>query len=189
MRNARFWSSDKLTGSQTSCGTRTQLSVDDLELDDDECITGLKLEFGSVDVGLASTTPLTYMVKATSPLAIVNGAAEIIIPNSAESHITRNWHNGDGLKDDAVDKVETRVIPTMSFDGTTSTWVGDKGSWSSGNDPFGHGLVKTFDGFPWWLVLVVGGVVIVAGGGVLYARHRLRLANEQQGESDEASEQ
>lgn len=178
----------KLWSQDLSCDTRTQLSVDDLGLDDDEYITGLMLEFGSVDVGLASTTPLTYMVKATSPLSVVNGADDIIIPNSAESHITRNWHNGDGLKDDAVDKVETRVIPTMSFDGTTSTWVGDKGSWSSGNGLFGHGLVKTSDGFPWWLVLVVGGVVIVAGGGVIYARHRLRLANEQQGEPDEASE-
>lgn len=175
----------KLWKQDISTSNREQLNVDDLGLADGEYITGLMLEFGSVDVGLKSTTPLTYLVKATEPLSVVNGADDIIIPNSAESHITRNWHNGDGLKDDAEDRVETRVIPTMSYDGTTSTWVGDAGSWSNG----GYGLVKTSDGFPWWIVLVVGGVVIVAGGGVLYARHRLRLANEQQGESDEATEQ
>lgn len=175
----------KLWKQDISTSNREQLNVDDLGLADGEYITGLMLEFGSVDVGLKSTTPLTYLVKATEPLSVVNGADDIIIPNSAESHITRNWHNGDGLKDDAEDRVETRVIPTMSYDGTTSTWVGDAGSWSNG----GYGLVKTSDGFPWWIVLVVGGVVVIAAGGALYARHRLRLANEQQGESDEVTEQ
>lgn len=164
----------KLWKQDISTSNREQLNVDDLGLADGEYITGLMLEFGSVDVGLKSTTPLTYLVKATEPLSVVNGADDIIIPNSAESHITRNWHNGDGLKDDAEDRVETRVIPTMSYDGTTSTWVGDAGSWSNG----GYGLVKTSDGFPWWIVLVVGGVVVIAAGGALYARHRMRGSSD-----------
>lgn len=164
----------KLWKQDISTSNREQLNVDDLGLADGEYITGLMLEFGSVDVGLKSTTPLTYLVKATEPLSVVNGADDIIIPNSAESHITRNWHNGDGLKDDAEDRVETRVIPTMSYDGTTSTWVGDAGSWSNG----GYGLVKTSDGFPWWIALVVGGVVVIAAGGALYARHRMRGSSD-----------
>lgn len=174
----------KLWKQDISTSNREQLNVDDLGLADGEYITGLMLEFGSVDVGLASTTPLTYMVKATSPLAVVNGAAEIIIPNSAESHITRNWHNGDGLKDDAEDRVETRVIPTMSFNPTSSTWTGDSGSWSNG----GHGLSKTSDQFPWWIVVVVGGVVIVAAGGVFYARHRMKALDSNNGVNNESQD-
>ena len=174
----------KLWKQDVSTSNREQLNVDDLGLADGEFITGLMLEFGSVDTGLKTTTPLTYLVKATEPLSVVNGADDIIIPNSAESHITRNWHNGDGLKDDAEDRVETRVIPTMSFNPTSSTWTGDSGSWSNG----GHGLSKTSDQFPWWIVVVVGGVVIVAAGGVFYARHRMKALDSNNGVNNESQD-
>lgn len=63
----------KLWKQDISTSNREQLNVDDLGLADGEYITGLMLEFGSVDVGLKSTTPLTYLVKATEPLSVVNG--------------------------------------------------------------------------------------------------------------------
>lgn len=139
---------------EAPCSTRTKLNVSDLHLAEGEYITGLLLEFGSVETGFATTTPMTYTVHAESALAY--NADATIIPNSATSHITRNWFEGDGLKDDSADEVETRVIDTFRYAGATN-------SHSS--------LSKTGDGIPSMvLVSIIAGTAALAIGCVSLAR-------------------
>ena len=90
----------------------TTISVKDLGLDDDEYLTGICLYYGAVEKGFSTIRPLSYMVVATH--ALPQG---IVIPNTATSHITRNWANRSGeeggLSDDAVDSVSTTVLGTF----------------------------------------------------------------------------
>lgn len=102
-------------------------------LGEGEYITEISLQFGAVEVGFASLTPMTYLVEASHEL--VEGA---VIPNTATSHITRNWSkvqhtaHGDipkepsGPHDDAVDSVQTTVVSTfnVSFDRNLKNWSG-----------------------------------------------------------------
>lgn len=112
------------------CNTRMQLNVADLHLADGEYITGLLLEFGSVETGFTSSTPMSYTVHAENALAYNNDTT--IIPNSATSHITRNWFDGNGLKDDAADEVETRVVDTFKYEGSSNN---PRSSLSKTGDP------------------------------------------------------
>lgn len=127
----RLWSANLPTQ------VRTQLSAEDLGLVEGEYITGLLLEYGSVEVGFETSEPLSYLVVATEKLM-----DNQIIYNSVSSHITRNWRvvggsgdgvedgadggeggeGADGLYDDAYDQVQTTVLETMSYEPTESTW-------------------------------------------------------------------
>ena len=77
-----------------------------------ETLDSLCLYFGAVEEGFSSVSPLSYMVCATHELR-----EGITIPNTASSHITRNWavREGEpgGLHDDDVDSVKTLVIGTF----------------------------------------------------------------------------
>jgi len=105
-------------------------------LDEGEYITELALCYGAVDPGFTTVdgAPLTYLVTATHALP-----ADTVIPNTAESHISRNWaktiHTPDGdierdqpegLTDDDEDSVETRVIETF-----TTSFAPHVGEWGS----------------------------------------------------------
>ena len=96
-----------------AAGARTRLDVDGLGLAAGEYVTGIMLEYGSVEVGFRTLQDMSYLVYATEPLDNSNG--EVVIPNSVTSHITRNWRDGQGLYDDAHDNVITRVIDTFGF--------------------------------------------------------------------------
>lgn len=158
----------KLWAEGVSADGRQTLSVEDLGLAEGEYVTRLMLEFGSVEVGFATTAPLSYMVYSTVPLA-----AETVIPNTATSHITRNWNGGaqgDGLYDDASDKVETRVIDTFTFEDGVSHWTAS-GKWIRRlGSP---AISQTGDG----LGLIVAGLACAASLGALAAfaaRHGAR---------------
>ena len=77
-----------------------------------EYLTGVCLYYGAVEQGFCTVSSLSYMVQATHSL--VGG---MVIPNTAESHITRNWAvrqgSTGGLRDDAIDSVQTTVIATF----------------------------------------------------------------------------
>lgn len=115
----RLWSAELPTQ------MRTQLSTADLALVEGEYITGLLLEYGSVEVGFGTSEPLSYLVVATEKLM-----DDQVIYNSVSSHITRNWRvadgsgdgGADGLYDDAYDQVQTTVLETMSYEPTESIW-------------------------------------------------------------------
>ena len=94
-------------------GARARLDVDGLGLSDGEYVTGIMLEYGSVEVGFRTLQDMSYLVYATKPLD--NSVGEVKIPNSVTSHISRNWRDGRGLYDDARDEVFTRVIDTFAF--------------------------------------------------------------------------
>lgn len=142
----RLWSAD------LPAQERTQLSTADLGLAEDEYITGLLLEYGSVEVGFGTLEPLSYLVVATEKLM-----DDQVIYNSVSSHITRNWRvadgveeageepagggadggasgGADGLYDDAYDQVQTTVLETMSYEPTESTWQGSSAVLSQTGD-------------------------------------------------------
>ncbi len=130
----RLWSAN------LPAAERTQLSVADLGLAEGEYITGLLLEYGSVEVGFETEEPLTYLVYATEQLM-----DDELILNSVSSHITRNWRSGalqgldgsevpDGLYDDAYDRVQTTVLETMSYEPGESTWKGSVAQLSQTGD-------------------------------------------------------
>lgn len=107
----RLWKED------LSTLKRTSLSVADLKLEEGEHVTGLMLEYGSVEPGFKTEEPLTYLVSCSEQLGLQD-EEEVLIENSATSHITRNWKggvNGSGLRDDAEDKVATGVLGTFAF--------------------------------------------------------------------------
>lgn len=114
-----------------STSKRTPLSAADLKLEEDEHITGLMLEYGSVKPGFKTEEPLTYLVSCSERIELQDGE-ETLIENSATSHITRNWKsgtNGSGLRDDADDKVATGVLGTFAFkfDERSMAQTGDAG--------------------------------------------------------------
>ena len=113
-----------------AAGARTRLDVD---------VTGIMLEYGSVEVGFRTLQDMSYLVYATEPLDNSNG--EVVIPNSVTSHITRNWRDGQGLYDDAHDNVITRVIDTFGF---ASSYHG----FSTGTAGNGGALTATGDRVP-----------------------------------------
>ena len=122
-----------------AAGARTRLDVSGLGLADGEHVTGIMLEYGSVEVGFRTLQDMSYLVYATEPLD--NSDGEVVIPNSVTSHITRNWRDGQGLYDDAHDNVITRVIDTFGF---SSSYHGL--SW--GAPGRGAALTSTGDGTP-----------------------------------------
>ncbi|MCL2525604.1 MAG: SpaA isopeptide-forming pilin-related protein [Coriobacteriia bacterium] len=108
-----LWSED------LDASTRMHFKVDDLNLSEGEHITGLKLEFGRVEKGFTSLddsgdlAPLSYLVYCPRPLPKYDDTgAEVIIYNSASSHITRNIV----LFDDAADTVETRLVESFNLE-------------------------------------------------------------------------
>jgi len=60
----------RLWAEGVDCSSRTHLAVSELGLEEGEYITGLMLEYGSVDVGFSTMgqSPLTYFVTATRQL-------------------------------------------------------------------------------------------------------------------------
>ena len=122
-----------------AAGARTRLDVDGLGLAAGEYVTGIMLEYGSVEVGFRTLQDMSYLVYATEPLDNSNG--EVVIPNSVTSHITRNWRDGQGLYDDAHDNVITRVIDTFGF---ASSYHG----FSTGTAGNGGALTATGDRVP-----------------------------------------
>lgn len=132
-----------------------------------EYVTGIALCFGAVEVGFASTTPMSYMVAASHELD-----EGTVIPNTVTSHITRNWSSirhtaeGDvpkdpsGPHDDAVDDVETTVVSTFE-----TAFGRDLGNWGSGwagrfartGDPVGAYVIAMA------AVAAVAGAVAFAG--------------------------
>ena len=122
-----------------AAGARTRLDVSGLGLADGEHVTGIMLEYGSVEVGFRTLQDMSYLVYATEPLDNSNG--EVVIPNSVTSHITRNWRDGQGLYDDAHDNVITRVIDTFGF---ASSYHG----FSTGTAGNGGALTATGDRVP-----------------------------------------
>lgn len=142
----------KLWSADLPAQERTQLSTADLGLAEDEYITGLLLEYGSVEVGFGTLEPLSYLVVATEKLM-----DDQVIYNSVSSHITRNWRVADGVEeageepagggadggasggagglcDDAYDQVQTTVLETMSYEPTESTWQGSSAVLSQTGD-------------------------------------------------------
>lgn len=148
----------KLWAGGLSVSSRQSLSVSDLGLAEGEYVTRLMLEFGSVEVGFETTSPLSYMVYSTRELS-----GDTVIPNTATSHITRNWNGGpegSGLYDDASDKVETRVIDTLKFEPGKSTWT-----------PTGWVIGQTGDEVG-WIVAGIAASLILSAGAILLARRR-----------------
>lgn len=163
----------KLWSEGLSAQARVPLRVADLRLAEGEYVTGLMLEYGSVEVGFATEEPLTYLVYATEQLM-----DDELIVNSASSHITRNWRaasvdagtddeaglvegggfeGGVGLQDDAYDQVQTTVLDTMCFEPTESTWTGS--AWGLGQTGDDTGVLA-----------VVLGVSVLATGSFLAFR-------------------
>lgn len=77
-----------------AAGARTRLDVDGLGLAAGEYVTGIMLEYGSVEVGFRTLQDMSYLVYATEPLDNSNG--EVVIPNSVTSHITRQLERRAG---------------------------------------------------------------------------------------------
>lgn len=131
----------KLWAENLRSDERTALEVANLELEEGEYITGLMLEYGSVKQGFFTAEPLVYLVTCTEHMEPSDDPAALI-QNSASSHITRNWSGGsggEGLYDDAEDKVTTGVLGTFSF--------------GSG----ARGMARTGDGgLPLWLLALAG---------------------------------
>lgn len=92
----------------------TSIDIASLKLAKGEYITGLCLYYGAVEEGFTTVNPLSYDVTATHELLV-----STIIPNSAISHISRNWANRNGedggLQDDDEDNVVTTVITTFEM--------------------------------------------------------------------------
>ena len=118
---------------------KRNVNHDGLGLAAGEYVTGIMLEYGSVEVGFRTLQDMSYLVYATEPLDNSNG--EVVIPNSVTSHITRNWRDGQGLYDDAHDNVITRVIDTFGF---ASSYHG----FSTGTAGNGGALTATGDRVP-----------------------------------------
>ncbi|MCL2870313.1 MAG: SpaA isopeptide-forming pilin-related protein [Coriobacteriia bacterium] len=145
----------KLWQEDLDAGKRLRLAVSDLNLEDNEHVTAIKLEYGRVEKGFTSKNdnewnpeiddrfyseesanaaglaPLSYLVYCPHPIEKYDPETglENIILNSASSHITRNIN----LKDDDRDKVETRLIDSFTHeDGNRNT--GDETSRESIRD-------------------------------------------------------
>jgi len=129
---------------------RQRLSVDDLDLEEEEFITLIKLEYGRVEKGFTSNNkgkwkvpkdaasynseiagkeglaPLSYLVYCPEPLDKFDPftGEDTIIHNSASSHITRNIN----LFDDDMDTVETRLVDSFIFEDETELPEGESSS-------------------------------------------------------------
>lgn len=133
---------------QYAADEATQIDLASM-LSDGEYITELALCYGAVAPGFSTIegAPLTYLVSATHTLPVGT-----VIPNTAESHISRNWtktvHTPDGdveleepfgLTDDDEDSVETRVVDTFVQEWTPYVVRGGYGA-------SGYRLPQTGDG-------------------------------------------
>lgn len=177
----------KLWSAEVPTYSRTQLSVDDLGLAEGEYVTGLMLEYGSVEVDFGTSEPLSYLVVATEKLM-----DDQVIYNSVSSHITRNWRvadgaeddvedgsegegaagegsegGADGLYDDAYDQVQTTVLETMSYEPTESTWQASSAA-----------LSQTGDGMAVLLAVFVLAMTSGALGAGIALRRRRKLEEQ-----------
>ncbi len=151
-----------------SSDASTTISVNSLGLAQDEYLTGLCLYYGAVEEGFSTLSPLSYMVVATHELA-----EGVVIPNTATSHITRNWaqRNGsaNGLSDDDIDSVATTVLGTFEqhFDrGYSPASSGRLGSWKPTLPQTGDAML------PFGLLALVGALTCAAAGVYIFARNR-----------------
>ena len=160
-----------------SSDTSTMISVESLGLARDEYLTGLCLYYGAVEKDFSTLSPLSYMVVATHELA-----EGVVIPNTATSHITRNWAQRDGsvngLSDDDIDSVATTVLGTFEqhFDrGYSPTSSGRLGSWKPTLPQTGDAML------PFGLLALAGALTCAAAGVYIFARNRrirVRLAGK-----------
>ena len=160
-----------------SSDTPTMISVESLGLAQDEYLTGLCLYYGAVEKDFSTLSPLSYMVVATHEL--VEG---VVIPNTATSHITRNWAQRDGsvngLSDDDIDSVATTVLGTFEqhFDrGYSPTSSGRLGSWKPTLPQTGDAMLSF--GF----LALAGALTCAAASVYIFARNRrmrVRLARK-----------
>lgn len=161
---------------ELSCYERVLLNVADLNLADGEYITELALEFGGVNPGFSTATPLQYNVYASH--ALEYNQDNTVIPNTVTSHITRNWFGGNGLHDDAFAGVETRVVDTMAYPPAKNTVSGQ------GTPAKGPQIPKTGDNA---LIFVIVSCLIIAAL-TLIVISRKRMATEMPAtESDDGS--
>ena len=153
----------RCVGEFSSTTTRA-IDVASLNLAEDEYLTGICLYYGAVEQGFTTTEPLTYMVRATHALYLGT-----IIPNTATSHITRNWANREGsiggLDDDDEDKVTTTVIDTFGF---KYTYTPKDGSSST----IGNWLPKTGDNTQTFLTISI--ISVLVAGAALITLNSLR---------------
>ena len=157
----------RFAGTYSSDAT-TMISVESLGLAQDEYLTGLCLYYGAVEKGFSTLSPLSYMVVATHELA-----EGVVIPNTATSHITRNWaqRNGsvNGLSDDDIDSVATTVLGTFEqhFDrGYSPTSSGRLGSWKPILPQTGDTML------PLGFLALAGALTCAAAGVYIFARNR-----------------
>ncbi len=146
----------------------TMIYAESLGLAQDEYLTGLCLYYGAVEKDFSTLSPLSYMVVATHELA-----EGIVIPNTATSHITRNWAQRDGsvngLSDDDVDSVATTVLGTFEqhFDrGYSPTSSGRLGSWKPTLPQTGDAMLSF--GF----LALAGALTCAAASVYIFARNR-----------------
>jgi len=169
----------RLWSDHIDCAQRAHLAVSDLKLEQGEYVTALMLEYGSIGTEFATSTPLTYLVQASESLS--NEEGEIVILNSASTHITRNYlsttsdesgkvrplDKAVGLWDDAYDTVETRVIDSFGYSASVST------AKDSPVAAGGHRIIATGDaGIPVLIgvLALIGGCLIALGGRILWKR-------------------
>ena len=146
----------------------TMISVESLGLAQDEYLTGLCLYYGAVEKDFSTLSPLSYMVVATHELA-----EGVVIPNTATSHITRNWVQRDGsvngLSDDDIDSVATTVLGTFEqhFDrGYSPTSSGRLGSWKPTLPQTGDAM------FPFGFLALASALTCAAASVYIFARNR-----------------
>ena len=139
------------------------LDTADFGLADGEYLTGLCLYYGAVEKGFETISPLQYLITATHELR-----EGIVIPNTATSHISRNWaaRSGSvgGLSDDDRDSVETTVLGTfeVAFEyGLINRSGGNIGTW----------MPKTGDGAG-AIALAMAGLAAIAGVATAALRRR-----------------
>jgi len=140
----------KLWLEDANSSERQKLLVEDLELEEGEFITLIKLEYGRVEKGFTSNNrgewelaedavfynseiasaeglaPLSYLVYCPEPLDKFDSftGEDTVIHNSASSHIARNID----LLDDDVDAVETRLVESFTFEDETELPEGETSS-------------------------------------------------------------
>ena len=139
------------------------IDVSALGLDTDEYLTGICLYYGAVEQGFITVDPLSYDVTSTHELSVGT-----VIPNTATSHITRNWANREGsdggLTDDDEDSVTTTVITTFEMSYLYELLNGSTGH-------IGSLLAQTGDN-AFAFVLILMALIALSGAGVVVVRRK-----------------
>ena len=161
----------RYVGAFSSTQSQT-VEVNDLGLEADEYITGICLYYGAVEQGFTTTDPLTYMVRATHELSVGT-----VIPNTATSHITRNWANREGsiggLDDDDEDNVTTTVIDTF---GVSFSYLLKNGNFGA----LGSWLPQTGD-TAFMIALLAFGCALTAGAVVICLTRKKKQPAQKKG--------